>query len=198
MHCSPELCVRHSGGRNRNPQQEAATKGVATLKTCMYFATIWLAVLGLVAGSDCRAQELPHQGQGYLFAAPGGIVSSGASAGTLHFGGGGEGFLFKGLAVGGELGYLAPTKSFGSGVGLLSVDGSYHVGRNRRVVPFLTSGYSLAFRGGTANLVNFGGGITYWVGNRTGIRLELRDHVDPCIDCSSAHYLAPRIGLSFR
>ncbi len=154
------------------------------MKTCMYLATISLAVLVLAAASDCRAQDSPYPGQGYLFAAPGGIVTSGAAAGTLQFGGGGEGFLFKGFAVGGEVGYVAPMKSSRDGFGLLSVDGSYHFGRKHRVVPFLTGGYSLAFRSGTANLANFGGGSTYWIGNRTGIRFEFRDHVDPCVDCA--------------
>ena len=103
-------------------------------------------VLALACGL-CAAQDQPR-GQGYVFAAPGGQLSTTPQLGTIHLGGGGEGFLYKGLAVGGEIGYLAPFRGFKDGVGIAYINGSYHFGKRdggHRFVPFLTGGYSLAF-----------------------------------------------------
>ncbi len=148
----------------------------------------------------CFAGAMPgqsfeqHRGQGYVFFAPG----RGFETTTLHIGAGGEGFIYKGLAAGGDIGYLFPAQSFRYGAGLLSVNGSYHLNRNSHwiVSPFVTSGYSLAFRGAAANMVNVGGGLNYWLGERTGLRLEFRDHIQP--GYRATHLLEFRIGLAFR
>lgn len=148
----------------------------------------------------CFAAAMPgqgfeqHRGQGYAFFAPGKVESTA----VLHFGAGGERFIYRGLAAGGDIGYLFPAESFRYGVGLLSVNGSYHLNRNSHwiVSPFVTSGYSLAFRGAAANMVNVGGGLNYWLGERTGLRLEFRDHIQP--GYRATHLLEFRIGLAFR
>ena len=78
-------------------------------------------------------------------------------------GGGGEGFIYKGLAAGADLGYMWPRGAASEGIGLLSVNGAYHVVNREtpgRLVPFVTAGYSLAFRSRTVNLFNWGGGAT--------------------------------------
>jgi hypothetical protein len=109
-----------------------------------------------------------HSGQGYVFFAPGSI-SPGGGGTTFHVGGGGEGLFYKGLGAGAEIGYLSAWQYKGSGVGLFSANGSYHFGARtpgRKVAPFVTAGYSLAFRGGHANLANFGGGVHYWFTDR--------------------------------
>ena len=137
-----------------------------------------------------------HKGQGYVFFAPGGIIGDGYSVGTLHFGGGGEALLYRGLGIGAEAGYLAPWRQLGDGIGLLSIDGSYHFRRNQRFTPFITGGYSLGFRSGTANLINFGAGAHYWFKDQVGLRFEFRDHIDPSY--LNDHYLSGRIGISFR
>ena len=168
------------------------------MKPQAYLVLSGVLVFWLVGGTVCRAENSPHGGQGYVFAAPGGIVNSEGAAATLHFGGGGEAFLSHGLAVGGELGYLTPAKDLKAGFGLLSVDGSYHFRRNQRLVPFLSGGYSLGVRHGVANFVNYGGGVNYWIGNRIGLRLEVRDHIDPCAECGMVHFVTARVGLSFR
>lgn len=138
-----------------------------------------------------------HKGQGYVFFAPG--ATSPGGTGTAHIGGGGEGLVYKGLGVGAELGYLAPWQSFGNGLGVLSLDGSYHFLPHRgegKVVPFVTSGYTLFFRSGTANGVNFGGGVNYWFRDHLGLRLEFRDNV--WTTYGTAHHVGFRIGLAFR
>lgn len=152
----------------------------------------WLLVLLLAAGAGMAAAQ-QHSGEGYLFFAPGVITSPGNSTGSLHFGGGGEGFLHKGIAAGAELGYLAPWNDFGGGIGLLSLDGQYHFNRGQKVVPFVTAGYSLGFRSGHENLFNYGLGANIWMRANKGLRLEFRDHVD-----SSNHYIDFRIGYAFR
>lgn len=82
---------------------------------------------------------------------------------------------------------------------MLSVNGSYYLpasGRERRIQPFVTAGYTMAFRDGTANLWNVGGGVDYWVSRRVGVRLDVRDHV--WADVGTAHFWGPRIGIVLR
>lgn len=154
----------------------------------MKVTSLTVLVLALMAPQLVSAQgEGTHSGQGYVFFAPGAIVSNGTSTGTFEIGGGAEGFLYRGLAVGAELGYLAPWRARGDGIGLLSADGSYHFSRGSRVSSFLTGGYSLAFRSGSANAINFGGGANLWVSGHTGSRLEFRDHIEPRY--TDTHYL---------
>ncbi len=154
---------------------------------------IIVASIALLAVS-CQAQT--YKGQAYIFAAPG--TQSVGDEYTLHLGAGGDYFLKRGFAVGGELGYLGLARAYEHGFFVLSGNGSYHFLPARgdaKVVPFVTSGYSLGFRGGSVNLVNFGGGVTWWVARKHGVRLEIRDHLDPRAD---QHYLGFRIGWTFR
>ncbi len=158
---------------------------------CRLMGYLCLALLMLASATRATAQE--HNAQGYLFFAPGVITSPGSSRASLHFGGGGEGFLHKGFAAGAELGYLAPWSDFGSGIGVFSLDGQYHFARGQKVVPFVTAGYSLGFHNGHINLFNYGLGANIWMKHNRGLRLEFRDHVD-----SSNHYIDFRIGYAFR
>lgn len=140
-----------------------------------------------------------YRGQGYVFYAPGGsfVGSGGSSTPIFHVGGGGEGFIHKGFAAGGEISYVAPYEAPGDGVGVFSVNGAYHFkAPDRKVVPFVTGGYSLAFRDGSLNGMNFGGGATWWFKEKYGFRLEVRDNYFP--QDPGWHQLGVRIGLSFR
>jgi hypothetical protein len=94
-------------------------------------------------------------------------------------GGGGEGFLYKGLSLGADVAYIFPKDEPATGIGMFSVNPGYHfyqLTASRKVVPFVTGGYSLGFRNGVGNFFNYGGGVTYWFSERLGLRLELRDH----------------------
>ena len=111
------------------------------------------------------------------------------------------GFLYKGLGIGAEVGYVAPTQSFNSGLGLVSVDGSYHFissDRTKKVAPFITGGYSLLFGPGAANGLNFGGGVNWWMRDRLALRLEARDHIFPVSGGTTPQAWEFRIGFSFR
>jgi hypothetical protein len=138
-----------------------------------------------------------HRGQGYAFFAEGAMIEGGNNAGTVHFGGGGEGLLYKGLGLGAEAGYITKWRDFTYGIGMLSVYGSYHFNRHAKLSPFVSGGYSMAVRRRSANLYNIGGGVNYWFHDKIGFRLELRDHVyserSPGI-----HFLSGRVGFSFR
>jgi hypothetical protein len=131
---------------------------------------------------------------GYVFGGGGG-TSGGGSTGWFQVGAGGEGLVYKGLGLGAEVGYLAPFRAAGDGIGILSPDVSYHFKRsNSKLVPFVTGGYSLAFRNGTSSGGNFGGGVQYWMKDHLGLRFEFRDHV---FSSDSPHFYQFRVGLSF-
>ncbi len=150
-----------------------------------------LTPLGLPAEDFVR----PYNGHGYLFWGPGAAPGGGS---MQQLGGGGEAFIYKGLAAGAELGYMYPSETFVYGLGMFSTNGSYHLNRNRnaKLLPFVTGGYTLAFRGGHENLFNFGGGLTWWMADHVGLRVELRDYVWMC--CRTEHSPQVRFGLTLR
>jgi hypothetical protein len=152
-----------------------------------------LALVLLITGC-ALAQKA--QSNGYFFLAPGAASAHGASSTTIHMGGGGEFALPKGFGAGLELGAIAATAAFRDTIfGVASANGYYHVlpGRWERLDPFATVGYSLLFRRGTANAVNYGGGFNYWFHPPLGVRVEFRDHRLS----GGLHYWGFRFGLSF-
>ncbi|MBI2818482.1 MAG: hypothetical protein HYX73_00750 [Acidobacteria bacterium] len=166
------------------------------------FRSLMIALCLISFSSIAPAQETARpRALGYVYAAPGFAAGGGEVTRTLQFGGGGEARIYKGLGAGADVGYLFHPPSFKDGFGLFSANGSYHFetsGSQQKVVPFVTSGYSLAFRSGTANLYNFGGGIDYWFSERAGLRLEARDHVWPGNGDPTGHFVSFRIGLLAR
>ena len=162
----------------------------------------WILLLVLIlAPALAYAQDSDgRRGQGYIFAAPGGLSAAGSTVGTFHFGAGGEGLLYKGLGGGGEIGYLFPTRAAGDGFGILSLNGSYHFvdsNKPRKVVPFVTLGYSRGFgQGGGFNMVNYGGGVNWGMRDRLGLRVEGRDHVTT--ETPRGHFWQFRVALAFR
>ena len=158
-----------------------------------FLMVIFLAVLTL----GLHGQEIQPAAQGYIFAGPGAAVYRGESGSVYSFGGGGEIFVRKGFTVGGELGYMAPSSAFASGFGVLSANPAYHfvTKKESKLVPFVTGGYSLGFRSAHINMANFGGGVTWWVGQRHGIRFEFRDHY---AWASETHYPSFRVAWAFR
>ena len=133
--------------------------------------------------------------QGYIFGAPGAYHGYSETRATMHVGGGGDVLLYKGLGAGADIGGVWAL-SGSDLLTLLSVNGSYHFSRDRRISPFLTGGYSGIWGDGSANLVNFGGGVNWWLGKRKGIRLEFRDHV--YTGSENRQIVEFRIGFAFR
>jgi hypothetical protein len=136
------------------------------------------------------------RGQGYVFIAPGTYIGNADSIAIMHFGGGGEGLVYKGLGLGAEVGGIAALQESRGSLWLFSVNGSYHFSRQRKVTPFLTGGYSSVGGNGQRNLINLGGGINYWFREKQGIRLEFRDHI--YTDGTGRHLLGFRIGFALR
>jgi hypothetical protein len=111
-------------------------------------------------------------------------------------GGGGERLLYRGLGIGGEIGYLSTTNSIGDGLGIGSANLAYHFNHSGKIAPFVTGGISAAFRSGVAaGGANFGGGIQYWPKDHVGLRFEVRDHV---FSSDSPHLFTFRVGVTFR
>jgi len=149
--------------------------------------------LFIVAGLGVPARA--QRSHGYFFVAPGGTNGTA----TLHLGGGVEGGLGKGIGVGAELGALGPTRSFDDVLGVFSANGYYHFFRDdgRKADPFVTGGYTLFFRSGTANLGNLGGGVNYWLGERIGLKIEFRDHIRTP-GRGTLHFYGIRFGITVR
>jgi hypothetical protein len=143
--------------------------------------------------------------QGYVFFAPGkGNIAPGRS--TLQIGAGGEGFIYKGLAIGAELGPVGPLSSermgsytlgwFDDVVGVGSVNFSYHVlapTPDRKLEPFFTAGYTMFFRAGISHGTNVGGGVNVWVNRNVALRFEVRNQA-----ASYRWNLGARFGVTFR
>jgi len=159
----------------------------------MVMRLAWLCLAILVLGLTPATAQNSH---GYLFAAPGGVSVAGRTDSTLQFGGGAELLLARGFGLGGEIGALSPSGNLGGTVGLLSGNAYYHFGSKRRVDPYITGGYSLFFRGNTANSGNFGAGVNLWLWKSLGLKFEFRDHV-ASPGGVTAHWWGVRFGLNF-
>jgi hypothetical protein len=161
------------------------------------FLAIVLLMMFAVGASAQSPRE--HRGYGYGFAAPGASVVDGGSNATLHLGVGGEGLVYKGLGVGGEIGYIGSMTEMGSGFGVGSANASYlfrSAGSSSKLDPFVTGGYSLGFRSEASSGFNVGGGVNYWFKERVGLRIEVRDHVFP--EFGNMNLIGVRLGITFR
>jgi len=159
------------------------------------------ALLLIALSQSALAQSSnSSRGQGYLFFAPGlsdgnGRIPSGTS---IHIGGGGEGFVYKGLGVGAELGVAGPWSGFGGeAFGVGSVNLSYHFlpsATDRKLEPFVSLGYTLFFRAGVTHGGHAGFGLNRWLNNDVALRFEIRDDVEG----GHGHLVGFRIGVTFR
>ncbi|MBS1117398.1 MAG: hypothetical protein H6Q87_1782 [candidate division NC10 bacterium] len=163
----------------------------------------WLVAVPAVAlaQSGGSAPAKPVSGLGYGFFGVGAATWEGESEGTWHVGGGGEALFRDAFGVGAEMGYLSWLEEGSDGLGVLSVNGSYHFNGGtsaRRWRPFLTGGYTLGFDGEMSeNLFNVGGGVDVWMKPRVGLRLEFRDHIWS-EEGDTIHFWGFRIGVTFR
>jgi hypothetical protein len=139
-------------------------------------------------------------GLGVVFGGLGTGLCGGCGAeAILHVGGGGELILGDQVAIGGDVGFIGPVRYLEAGLGLASFNGSYRFGGPRdRTRPFVTGGYSVLFRDGSFNAINFGAGFDRWLSGGLGLRFEVRDHVPLFDDGFEVHYLDVRVGLVFR
>lgn len=162
--------------------------------------TRWMGiVIGVIFGCLAHGGEVAAADQqkalAYGFLGAGG-VSGGLKSSNINVGGGAELNVLQGLTIGAEYGAIIFTQEGAEGVSILSVNGGYHFfkpGSVQKVVPFVSGGYSAGIgNGATSSGANFGGGITYWVGDKLGLRFEFRDHV---FSSDNPHWYVFRVGL---
>ncbi len=162
------------------------------------------ALLSLALAAPASAQSVT--GLGSFVVGPGSV--SGGDEATLHLSGGGE-VLYKGVGALAEVGFLGPAVAMNDGLGVVSLNGIYHLRMPResarRVSPFVTGGYTMFFRDGHLNLWNVGGGIDWWLARRVGLRVEVRDQIwhesysSPYYSFSNTtHFWNFRTGVVFR
>ena len=148
----------------------------------------------LIQGAALAQSSDDRRGWGYVVGGAGVTSGNGSSVGIFSVAGGGEGLVYKGLGLGAEVGYLGPFEAGGDGFGIFSVNPAYHFTSKSKLAPFITGGYSLAFRNGTSSGGNFGGGVQYWMKDHLGLRFEVRDHI---FSSDSPHFVQFRVGLTF-
>src|SRR5262245_34924920 len=109
-------------------------KGGSTMRL-QWRASLFLAMAVIMPAQNNTGR---YGGHGYAVFGAGAVDG----AGLMSVGVGGEGFLVKGLAIGGELSYLFP-RNFSQGVGLVSVDPAYHflARPGHSLAPFVAAGY---------------------------------------------------------
>jgi hypothetical protein len=152
------------------------------------------AALLLACPAAAGAQTL----SGYGVAGVAGFSAFFDSHAPMVFAGGGvEVVGGPGVGAGADLGVFADNT--GAMLGVLSINGVAQFSRrgNRKIVPFLTAGYTLAYGPESSFTAwNIGGGVSWWR-EHTGLRVEFRDHIRPDFRGTS-HYWTLRAGIAFR
>jgi len=176
------------------------------------------AALGLMVPVLVSAQSTDHQsrGVGYVF------VGAGTHNMGLTTGFGGEGYVYKGLGVGAEVGAAGVGASANDNsnlIGVGSADLSYHFfPKKSKTAPFVAGGYTVFFGqdvflqypglrspGNYTHGFNVGGGVDLLATKHVGVRLDVRynahgDHIlwASFPDTAQFSFVAFRVGLTFR
>lgn len=124
----------------------------------------------------------------------------------VRFGGGGELFLYKGLAAGLDIGYARYGRFADQKLWIGTADLSYQFRRNaprNKVDPFVLAGFGGFFpasegRGGPVG--DFGGGANLWFWRRTALRLGVRSYINPTngFGYPGSYEIEFRVGFTFR
>ena len=152
--------------------------------------TALIALPGALAAQD---QAAPHDRANGHVTAGLGVCQHGVL--LLGIDGGGEGFVYRGLALGGDIGAYSFTDTEPFGVATLG--GNYHFVRRAavgRFDPFIGAGYTMVFSPGWyhGSGASLGGGINYWFTNRIGLRLDARAYI------IGETAVVSRFGIAFR
>lgn len=142
-----------------------------------FFAIAGLMAV-LAAGAFAQSGREAYNAVGTIGFGFGGRADRATDFGKLmSFVGGGEGYVWKGLALGGDGQFVWQRDNSDTNFGLLAIGPSYHFDDRenpRKIVPFVTGGYGLAFRDDALSLYQLGGGVTWWPKARVGLRFEYR------------------------
>ena len=124
-----------------------------------FLGVLFLAVPAASASEEDRVTTA----YGYVVGAPGVAFSGGGGEATMALGGGGEGLIKGGFGMGVDGGYTCLVRGPGGGIGYVSPSALYQFKTSGKTNPFVLGGYTLAFGGGVANLIHFGGGVNRWL-----------------------------------
>jgi hypothetical protein len=161
---------------------------------------IWavLCSLALLSDSAPGQERSKPRASGFAFVAPGERHDTGSS--TLQVGGGGEGYVYRGLGFGGDIGGLYSHSRTGVGqwTGMISLNALYNFNSadKSKLSPFMIGGVTLIPAFDVGGGFNFGGGLQYWFHDQIGLRIEFRDHV--LTGMRYHHYPQARIAIAFR
>ncbi len=159
-----------------------------------YRICLVLILFAFFLPASLSGQGSEKKGWGYGFFGGGYATDGSESEGIVHMGGGVDLLLAGGLGVGLEIGSLS-WGGISDGVGVFSPGVIYAFNTDKKTMPFITGGYTLFFRDGSANGAFFGGGVNYLIGDNWGIRVEGRDQV--FVEDWSFHNLEARFGVMF-
>ncbi len=152
------------------------------MKKAILLSFIVVLTSAICVFSQSAEEGRVTSGYGYIFGAPGvGLSFCGCgNIAAVEIGGGAEGLLKGGFGLGVDGGYFfSPTYGAQYGIGLVSPSALYQFKTRGKTNPFVLGGYTLAFRGGVANLVHFGGGVNRWLSQHWGLRVEVRYLMSP-------------------
>ena len=160
---------------------------------------ISMVLFALAVSAQAQSPEASYRAHGYFTFGAG--RCSKVPCGTVKtLNGGGEVFVYRGLAGGVEGGYGWAQDALSAGAGILSIGPSYHFkgqGRLRRVVPFVTGGYTMLARQMSVNGSHWGGGVTVWPANHFGLRFEGRLYHFNLVGMG-VNIAAARVGIALR
>ncbi len=144
--------------------------------------------------AETSVKTFKYNGNGYTFFSAGTCLHGYANVGV---GGGGEAFIWRGLTIGGEIGYFRFTAYRNTGYGIATLNPGYHfVDREKPAkwdpyVSVSVMGRGFATRPGLTGRLN--GGVNYWfkekIGLQTGAQFQAIDR---------EALVMFRIGLTFR
>jgi hypothetical protein len=140
-------------------------------------------------------QAARYNGLGYTFFSAGTCQHRYANVGV---GGGGEGFLWRGLTLGADIGYYRFPADRNPGYGVATLGPGYHfVNRNKpvKVDPYVSGNIlGIGFApGGAAAAASLGGGVNCWFKDRMGLQIGGQVQAVSC-----ERLVVFRIGLTFR
>ncbi len=168
-----------------------ASRGAA-LRLCVLASLGW----GHARAADGTIAPFRYNGNAYVAY---GIGTCMHGVTNTSVAGGGEGFLWRGLTLGGDVGYYRFVERNSKGFGIATLETGYHfVNRDApgRFDPFVSAGLvgaAFAPGGGAIQTASAGGGMNYWFKRRVGLRTEVRISGN-----SDDALILFRIGFSFR
>lgn len=177
------LSLRSSGGR-----------GISLAQRFLNTRIGGALILAAVTITSAAYGQVPKS-HGYVVQGFGQVDSN--AFGHTAFGG--EGAVWKGLSVGGEIGAAYGLSGrYPPTIGFANLSVGYHFTAGRKDTkfdPFVMTGPTLAFRNGTGGGWHLGAGLNYWFKERVGLRAEFRTNA-----ITSDLYQWPqfRVGITFR